>query len=219
MRDIENVTSALNFSTAECLVTGGCDIYTTKAAGSDKKLYKNIESSLESQHESLLRLSASLSPPHAEMVNLDLSRSSPFGPLSQVSSRRTFAYLIATLNASHPDYDFSHVLRPADFLWERNLKAVMTTIDETLYRLRPRTTTSLLATPANAVGGAASGPQTPGGSPTWGPRMWKTIDKEMALRDCGTLDLSGRIARCSPEPVETCRLTSSCRCVLLLSGR
>jgi hypothetical protein len=31
---------------------------------------------------------------------------SPFGPLNQPSSRRTLFYLIATLNASFPDYDF-----------------------------------------------------------------------------------------------------------------
>src|SRR4051794_4444466 len=138
--DFDDVTSALNFDTPECHVIGGCDLYTTKAAGSDKKLYKNIEHSLESQYESLLRLSASLSPPQASSAasSLNLSRASPFGPLSQLSSRRTFAYLIATLNASHPDYDFSHLLRPSDFKRERNLKAVMNTIDTTLYNLRPR---------------------------------------------------------------------------------
>ncbi|KAB8339305.1 hypothetical protein FH972_022238 [Carpinus fangiana] len=182
LREIENVTSALNFRTSDTLVTGGCDLYTTKAAGSDKKLYKNIENSLESQHESLIRLSASLSPPNAEMLHLNLSRSSPFGPLSQVSSRRTFAYLIATLNASHPDYDFSHVLRPSDFRKERGLKTAMKTIDEAIYNVRPRPATALLA--ASALSLASAGPQTPGGSPTWSPRMWRTIDKEMTLHEC-----------------------------------
>lgn len=175
------MTSALNFSTSDTLVTGGCDLYTTKAAGSDKKLYKNIENSLESQHESLIRLSASLSPPNAEMLHLNLSRSSPFGPLSQVSSRRTFAYLIATLNASHPDYDFSHILRPTDFHKERNLKTVMATIDEAIYNVRPRPAAALLASTAAL---AAAGPQTPGGSVAWSPRVWRTIDKEMTLKDC-----------------------------------
>ncbi|PSS20365.1 hypothetical protein M430DRAFT_27418 [Amorphotheca resinae ATCC 22711] len=126
LRDFDDVTSALNFHTPDCKVIGGCDLYTTKAAGSDKKLYRNIENSLESQYESLLRLSASVSPPQGSSgpSPLNLSRSSPFGPLSQISSRRTFAYLIATLNASHPDYDFSHILRPADFRRERSLKAI-----------------------------------------------------------------------------------------------
>ncbi|KAI9819675.1 MAG: RNA polymerase III-inhibiting protein maf1 [Thelocarpon impressellum] len=183
LRDFDDVTSALNFDTADCHVIGGCDLYTTKAAGSDKKLYRSIEHSLESQYESLLRLSASLSPPQASSAasSLNLSRSSPFGPLSQISSRRTFAYLIATLNASHPDYDFSHLLRPTDFRRERNLKTVMNTLDTTLYNLRPRPFGSFLTMPSS---GCAAPPPLPGGSQSWGPRMWALIDKEMSLREC-----------------------------------
>ncbi|KAL2057305.1 hypothetical protein ABVK25_002358 [Lepraria finkii] len=49
LRDFDDVTNALNFDTADCHVIGGCDLYTTKAAGADKKLYKNIENSLETQ--------------------------------------------------------------------------------------------------------------------------------------------------------------------------
>ncbi|KAI5300800.1 RNA polymerase III-inhibiting protein maf1 [Ascosphaera atra] len=133
------ITSALNFDTPDCHVVGGCDLYTTKAAGPDKKLYKTIEHSLESHYESLLRLSASLSPPQGREAAqiLNLARSSPFGPLSEHSSRRTYAYLIATLNASHPDYDFSHLLRPSDFRREKSLRKVMNTIDSTLFNLRP----------------------------------------------------------------------------------
>ncbi|MCJ1308819.1 RNA polymerase III-inhibiting protein maf1 [Agyrium rufum] len=185
IRDFDDVTNALNFDTADCHVTGGCDIYTTKAASADKKLYKNIESSLESQYESLLRFSASLPAEQAAAAapSLNLSRSSPFGPLSQISSRRTFAYLVATLNASHSDYDFSNVLRPTDFRRERYLKGVMNTLDTTLYNLRPR---------PSAGGGqlhwssaiTQSGPPTPGGGHPWGSRMWRTIDQEMTLREC-----------------------------------
>ncbi|KAI9880509.1 MAG: RNA polymerase III-inhibiting protein maf1 [Pleopsidium flavum] len=187
LRDFDDVTNALNFDTADCHVIGGCDLYTTKAAGGDKKLYRTIESSLESQYESLLRLSASLSPPHANSAaaSLNLSRASPFGPLSQISSRRTFAYLIATLNASHPDYDFSHLLRPSDFRREKSLKSVMNTLDSTLYNLRPRHTSSFLSVPSHWSSTTTStGPTTPGGSQAWGPRMWRLIDKEMTLKEC-----------------------------------
>lgn len=194
---------------------GGCDLYTTKAAGTDKKLYRTIETSLETQHETLLRLSASLSPPQADALapSLNLSRSSPFGPLSQISSRRTFAYLIATLNASHPDYDFSHILRPSEFRRERSLRSAMQTLDTTLYNLRPRPSAHLLAhsMPSynyliSASGGGnghsgahtshahtplssftsliPAGLRTPGGSLAWGPRMWRLIDAQMALREC-----------------------------------
>lgn len=185
LRDFDDVTNALNFDTADCHVIGGCDLYTTKAAGGDKKLYKTIENSLESQYESLLRFSASLSPPQASSAaaSLNLSRSSPFGPLSQISSRRTFAYLIATLNASHPDYDFSHLLRPSDFRREKSLKAVLNTLDTTLYNLRPRPTSH--AVPSHWSSEVTSGrPSTPSGSQTWGPRMWRLIDKEMSLKEC-----------------------------------
>jgi len=39
---------------------------------------------------------------------------SPFGPLSQQSSRRLFAYLIAILNLTYPDHDFS-LVQPTNF--------------------------------------------------------------------------------------------------------
>lgn len=123
--------------------------------------------------------SNSLSPPQAHLVapSLNLSRSSPFGNLGQISSRRTYAYLIATLNASHPDYDFSHVLRPADFKRERSLRAVMNTLDTTLYNLRPRPATPVLC----------PGTQTPSSGSnglTWGPRTWRLIDQQMRLKEC-----------------------------------
>ncbi|KAJ1326347.1 Maf1 regulator [Microdochium nivale] len=193
LRDFDLITSALNFSTSDCRVTGGCDLYTTKAAGSDKKLYKNIECSLESQHAAALKFGASLSPPQrAEMAqSLNLSRSSPFGPLSDISSRRTFAYLIATLNASHPDYDFSHVLRPTDFKKERNLRRVMANVDATLHNVRPFGS-SMISSSLNSNYRAFSASPVasfssntlPVSSPAWTPQMWTMLDKEMALKDC-----------------------------------
>lgn len=162
-------------------------MYTTKAAGADKKLYKNIEQSLESQYASLLSFSAALSPPQASAAAaaLNLSRSSPFGPLSQTSSRRTFAYLIATLNASHPDYDFSHLLRPSDFRREKSLKRVINTLDTTLYNLRPKPASSLLdSAPHWSSSFISTGPPALSGNEAWSPRMWRLIDKEMSLKDC-----------------------------------
>lgn len=187
LRDIDDVTNALNFDTADCHVIGGCDLYTTKAAGADKKLYKDIEHSLESQYASLLSFSAGLSAHQATAAGqaLNLSRASPFGPLSQISSRRTFAYLIATLNASHPDYDFSHLLRPSDFKREKNIRKAMNALDTTLYNLRPKFSSALVDEKphwSNVV--PATIPQTPHGSEKWNPRMWSLIDKEMTLKDC-----------------------------------
>ena len=176
------MTSTLNFDTADCHVLGGCDLYTTKAAGSDKKLYKSIENGLEAQHEALLKFSNSLSPPQASVAaaSLNLSRSSPFGPLSQISSRRTYAYLIATLNASHPDYDFSNLLRPADFKRETRLRTVMNNVDTTLYNLRPRPSVATVSVPGLTPGSACP----PSAHSAWGPRMWRLIDSQMSLKEC-----------------------------------
>lgn len=189
-------------------------MYTTKAAGGDKKLYKNIESNLESQYESLARLSNSLSPPYqgprsaasddgkgsdkdvqngvgkryrsVGIPDIDITRASPFGPLSQIAARRTFAYLIATLNASHSDYDFSHTLRPTDFKKERNLARIMGKIDTTLQNLRPRPQgyqgTTYLSPPSAY---SYSAPLISNiNSDVWSSKMWALVDKEMGLKQC-----------------------------------
>ncbi|KAL8689180.1 MAG: hypothetical protein Q9218_005093 [Villophora microphyllina] len=188
VRDFEDVTSALNFDTADSHIIGGCDLYTTKASGPDKKLYKAIEEGLEQQHEYAKRISASLAQAHTapEGQSVDLSRSSPFGPLSQTSARRTFAYLIATLNASHPDYDFSHLLRPSDFRREKSVRHVMNALDTTLYSLRPRPTSNAsLAIPTYWTSIAASAPAiVSSNGDSWSPRKWRLIDKEMNLKEC-----------------------------------
>ncbi|EGR50619.1 hypothetical protein MKX07_001146 [Trichoderma sp. CBMAI-0711] len=180
VQEFEAVTGALNFNTPDCNVTGGCDLYTTKSTGSDKKLYKNIDKDLSSQHAALLKLGASLSPPDREHMlatsrSMQLfSHSSAFGPLSELSSRRTFAYLIATLNASHPHYDFSHVLRPGDFKRERNLKRVMANLDSILQNTRPGVE---VGTSYDSSAGSDVNAQ-------WGPHCWSLIDKEMRLNEC-----------------------------------
>lgn len=118
-------------------------------------------------------------------ASLNLSRSSPFGNLAEISSRRTFAYLIATLNASHSDYDFSHNLRPTDFKRERNLGKVMANIDSTLGNVRPNPL-SFDGSISRSFGssGAVSVTAASATAPCWGPQMWAMIDKEMTLKDC-----------------------------------
>lgn len=209
------MTNALNFSTQDCHIIGGCDVYTTKAARTDKKLYKTIDDTLESRHQNLVRLSASLSPPRhtasddgkesekdgsasgkrgrsVPVPDIDLSRNSPFGSLSQTSARRTFAYLIATLNASHPDYEFSNVLRPSDFKKERSLTSLMQHVDSTLYNLRPRQyayiSNSYLSPPSTTY--SRSAPVYSAGNEIWTPKMWQLIDKEMGLRSPNCLKFS-----------------------------
>jgi len=181
-RDFDYVTSSLNFTTPDLYIIGGCDLYTTKAAGSDKKLYKTIENGLEAQYASNLQFSRNLSPPQMDAMaeSLNLERISPFGNLGVTSARRTYAYLIATLNASHPDYDFSAVLRPADFKREKSLKHIMNSVDSTLYNLRPRPLTSYI--PKQSLQPSSACP--PNSQQLWGPGMWRLIDQQMSLREC-----------------------------------
>ena len=176
------MTSALNFTTPDLYILGGCDLYTTKAAGADKKLYKHIENDLEAQYASNVQFSRNLSPPQQDAMadSLNLERKSPFGNLGAVSARRTYAYLIATLNASHPDYDFSMVLRPADFKREKSLRKVINDFDSTLYNLRPRPASTFV--PKSVLQQGAACP--PNSQPQWGPGMWRLIDQQMCLREC-----------------------------------
>ena len=101
------------------------------------------------------------------------TQSSAFGPLSELSSRRTFAYLIATLNASHPHYDFSNVLRPGDFKRERSLRRLMANLDSILQNVR-----------GNGDAHMAEGPAGSTTSASWSQHCWSLIDKEMRLDEC-----------------------------------
>ncbi|CAI4057841.1 RNA polymerase III-inhibiting protein MAF1 SKDI_04G2400 [Saccharomyces kudriavzevii IFO 1802] len=57
----------------------------------------------------------------------------PFGPINEPSSRKIFTYLIAILNASYPDHDFSSV-EPTDFV-KTSLKTFISKFENTLYSL------------------------------------------------------------------------------------
>ena len=143
---------------------------------------------METQYTELLKASACLSPSSAAELSasMNLSRASPFGSFSQMSSRRTYAYLIATLNASQPDYDFSNCLRPTDFRRAKNMWRMMNTFDSMLNRLHPRYSSSFeeeyLHRPDDMFRTAI--PQTEYGDEPWNPRMWRLIDQEINLKEC-----------------------------------
>ncbi|KAG0361786.1 RNA polymerase III-inhibiting protein maf1 [Podila minutissima] len=117
---IDAINSALVFETPECRVYGRVEPYSCKLAGADKKLYKTIQSKYDPSH----------SPPEdaASFRNII----SPFGPLDQPASRRTLFYLIGTLNASFPDYDFSDA-KPEQFRKEPSVSMVINSINATLF--------------------------------------------------------------------------------------
>ncbi|PVU96509.1 hypothetical protein BB559_002367 [Furculomyces boomerangus] len=124
--NIDNLNELLTFETTSGhFVNGRIEVYSCKVAGVDKKLYRYLESKY-SEDESDAR---SLSP---EQSYLD--DSSPFGPLSQISSRRVFFYLIATLNASFPDYDFRSLMAD-QFIKHNKVSDVINTVNTTLFNV------------------------------------------------------------------------------------
>lgn len=81
---------------------------------------------------------------------------SPFGPLSQQSSRRLFAYLIAILNSTYPDHDFSTV-QPDNFTLLKSPEVLVKRVNSLLISL-----------------GKSSGLD-------W---IWQTIDTHMDIEKC-----------------------------------
>lgn len=121
--ELESLSRALTFESAECKVFTRLEAYSCKAVKRERQLFK----SLESQYLH----SASLSPPK----HLDEALASPFGRLDQAQARKTLFLLIATLNGAFPDHDFSGV-DPADFRREINPDFVLNSLGTTLLGLR-----------------------------------------------------------------------------------
>ncbi|KAG0256489.1 RNA polymerase III-inhibiting protein maf1 [Mortierella polycephala] len=126
--NLEAINLALNFETPECRVHGRIEPYSCKAAGADKKLYKVIESKYDPSAQGIL------SPPDFDDVNSIRNIISPFGPMDQPASRKTLFYLIGTLNASFPDYDFADT-KPEQFRKEPSVSIVVNSINATLLNL------------------------------------------------------------------------------------
>ncbi|CAN6663026.1 repressor of RNA polymerase III transcription Maf1p [Trichomonascus vanleenenianus] len=194
--EFQKLNSALQFETAEAKITGGIDLFTTKPAGTDKKLYKALDKQLYSLHQEHIQqqldsltyrnplvendfMPSSASPPSVSMYlgsppphhptftagrgpslaqSLDSRGAayseSPFGPLDQPASRKTFAYLVSVLNATHPDHDFSS-LQPEDFTRVPNAVKVINDFNNVLFGL---------------------GQAVP-------PGMWDALDEQIDLRD------------------------------------
>jgi len=128
--DLDPHPEVLNFDTAECAVKGSRDIYTLKSTRNEKRMYSELDSRLESRHENALRISASLPSDTDDIIrSLNLGLSSPFGPLSIPANRRLFAYLVATLQNSHPDYSFSNFMEPDDFVQESHYQVAVDRIN------------------------------------------------------------------------------------------
>ncbi|KAM3588980.1 RNA polymerase III-inhibiting protein maf1 [Umbelopsis sp. WA50703] len=122
---LEVINQAFSWETAECTITGRVEAYSCKSAGADKKLFKQLESKY-----SFDIASSSFSPEDRHISNVV----SPFGPLDKAASRKTLFYLLATLNAAFPDYDFSEV-RPDQFSKQISTQMVINSVNTTLFNL------------------------------------------------------------------------------------
>ena len=136
--------------------------------GNDKKLYKELNMHGHSPTD----LEA-LSPSESQIQHLHgLSPNSMYTPRSRLSSteddsagfvsvmnRKMLFSLISTLNASFPDYDFSHV-KSEEFSREPNLAWVVNNVNSNL-------STSMGEEFARVSA-----------------EMWKAVDDEICLQDC-----------------------------------
>ncbi|KAI9708209.1 MAG: RNA polymerase III-inhibiting protein maf1 [Bogoriella megaspora] len=174
----ETIETALNFDTNDQHIVGGCDLYTTKAASSDKKLCKDLEKSLESELNEMIKLRDRWPDglPQKESISVAIQafRSSPFGNLSSTANRRAFAYVIATMNATHPCYDFTYK-KPTDFHRIKSLSEVTYSVANQFRYLRPKRLTISGVPLASTVNASTS---------VWGPHMWDLLDEEMDLDRC-----------------------------------
>lgn len=119
---------------ADIEVTVSIELYTTKPASSDKRLIRTLDQQLADAGyviDNPLAFTSEphlLSPPASVGDRFKVRRNSakrrafsspagagtPFGPLADVGNMKQYAYLIAVLNASDPDRDFSG-LQPTSF--------------------------------------------------------------------------------------------------------
>ncbi|XP_047515363.1 repressor of RNA polymerase III transcription MAF1 homolog [Pieris napi] len=150
---LEALSSALSILNGDSAVQGRVESYSCKMAGGEKAFYKRFTAAGETTHN----LQA-LSPPEGFSYSRSLSGDEE-GILCDTISRKTLFYLIATLNAAFPDYDFS-MAKSSEFSAEPSLTWVQSAVDAAL----------------SAVGGVR-----------WRqlkPALWAAIDEEVQLADC-----------------------------------
>ncbi|CAO3611634.1 unnamed protein product [Cunninghamella echinulata] len=119
---LDVLNNVFQWESAEAQLTGRIEAYSCKSAGSDKKLFKHMENKYN------IILSGSISPDdHIPVI-------SPFGRLDESAPRKTFFYLLSTLNAAFPDNDFSDV-RPDQFVKQPSVDLVINSVNTTLFNL------------------------------------------------------------------------------------
>jgi len=142
---ITHINSLLDgIDVGDSILHSRIEAYSCKSTVDDKKLARSLTNSLERNN------SDGLSHSFEEVST------SPFGPLTDGSCRKTFIFLVTTLNAVYPDYDFSTVTLK-DFRKEQ--------FESTRYKL-------------NTILGASLPSYV-----TIQDRLWRALDDEINLRE------------------------------------
>lgn len=122
--ELARLSQALTHQGPECSVHTRIEAYSLKPVTKDKKLFRSLETNYKSE--------VSNSPPLPSFISADKDVDmTPFGPMSEKSSRKTFHLLIATLNAAFPDHEFSES-RYKDFNREESGASVLNALSTTL---------------------------------------------------------------------------------------
>lgn len=140
----EAINSALFVETGESKIVGRIESYSCKMIGSEKQFYKKFNSDSGRSPQTLEALSPpqngyggyGVSPGRGMQI---YSRSWSSGrssdeeetTLCDTISRKTLFYLISTLNAAFPDYDFSDA-QASEFSKEPSLQYVSNNVDSLL---------------------------------------------------------------------------------------
>lgn len=128
--EFEAICSTLFESNRDLKILGRLESYSTKLAGVQKKWYKSFTAKDGQKPAELLAVSRTSSSSSSCSNELSSDDGSNF---IDVISRKSLFRLIATLNASFPDYDFSYA-KSHEFTKEPAISRVMNLIDSNLTR-------------------------------------------------------------------------------------
>ncbi|KAJ3022536.1 RNA polymerase III-inhibiting protein maf1 [Thoreauomyces humboldtii] len=120
---LENINNQLScIDTGDCRLFGRVEAYSCKNTDDDRRLKGHVDTKYPPDENGTFEIGSWQSPSSPVLPSLN--------PLNDRVSRKTFFYLLATLNAAFPDYDFSD-LNPEAFS-KVPMSIVINTVNTTL---------------------------------------------------------------------------------------